>query len=186
MGHSGDDEMKRRAANERALTAFGIDASGSEQGSRFRCVRSGNGSTVVTIGYERRDGDGLVSLLWNAQVEVLVDIRQKPMSRKADFRESALRARCQDAGIAYESWRELGSTTDQRRALKTSGDLDAFHRRFRGYAKRYKGEALDRLAVKAKKQRIALLCYERLHDECHRSVIADLLADRMHAKIVAI
>jgi uncharacterized protein (DUF488 family) len=149
-------------------------------------VRSGNACTIFTIGYERRDPDEMISLLWDAGVQLLVDIRERPVSRKPDFREDALRARCEDAGIEYELWQELGSTADQREALKETGDTEGFRRRFRAYARRYKAHVVDRLARRAKSKTIALMCYERVHEDCHRAVVADLLADRFDATILAI
>ena len=44
----------------------------------LRTVREGNGGRIFTIGYERRDGNELVSLLRGAGVEMLADIREKP------------------------------------------------------------------------------------------------------------
>lgn len=33
---------------------------------------------------------------------------------------------------------------------------------------------------------VAMMCYERAHHECHRSVISELLVEKLDAKIVAI
>jgi uncharacterized protein (DUF488 family) len=52
--------------------------------------------------------------------------------------------------------------------------------------KTYGGEELERLAGVAKSKSTALLCYERLHEDCHRSIVADMLADLLDAGIVAI
>ncbi|NNM88825.1 MAG: DUF488 family protein, partial [Phycisphaerae bacterium] len=43
----------------------------------------------------------------------------------------------------------------------------------------------EELAAEAKKKSTALLCYERLHEECHRGIVAELLADMLDAGIVA-
>ena len=127
-----------------------------------------------------------MSLLRDAGVDVLADIREKPMSRVADFRAAALRGFCEQAGIAYEGWPELGSTEEQRDKLKATGDFKSFERQFRAYIVKHGSDALDRLAEEAKLSSIALLCYERQHEECHRSVVADLLADRLNATVIAI
>lgn len=177
----------RRSANAKALASLGIHASAAASASElYRVIREGSPLVVFTIGYERRDGDGLISALRDAGIEHLADIRDKPISRKPDFRASALRARCEDAGIEYGPWSTLGSTESQRESLRESGDLERFHKVFRAHAKRHFDEPLTELARVVEAKTTALMCYERAHHDCHRSVIAEMLADRLHAGITAI
>lgn len=186
MSFYGEKTRLRRVANARSLAAFGISNPESEPQERIIRVRQGNGTKVYTIGYEGRDGVELLEALSTVGIEVLVDIRERPMSRKADFRRSALETRCMAAGVAYESWPELGSTEPQRAELKESGDFDAFRRRFGAFVRRYRNEHLIRLAELAKKSTVALLCYERDHAECHRAIVADWLGDELNATVYAI
>jgi uncharacterized protein (DUF488 family) len=187
MERFGHELEKRKAANAKVFQkAFGVTNSEDGKIPLFRTIRAGGGVTIFTVGYEKRSAEGLMSLLRNAGVEVLADIREKPMSRVADFRSSALRGFCEHAGIVYESWPELGSTEEQRDDLKESGDFGAFERTFRKYIVKSCEEPLRKLAEKAKQKPVALLCYERLHEECHRSVVADLIADRLNAGVIAI
>lgn len=185
MGVCGNSDS-RRAANAKALSAFGVATAAGEGSGLYRTVREGGLVTIFTIGYERRDGEGLIAALLDAGVEHLADIREKPLSRKPDFRAASLRARCEEAGIEYGAWPELGSTGQQRERLNDSGDLAAFHKSFRRHAEKHFDEPLNRLAKVAKKRAVALLCYERSHDECHRSVVAELLADRLKGGVTAI
>jgi uncharacterized protein (DUF488 family) len=149
-------------------------------------VREGNGVTVYTVGYERRLLPELIQVLRDIGVELLVDVRENPFSRRPDFRSSSLAAACTTAGLRYESWTELGSTEAQRTKLIETHDYSEFRRRFRKFASTRRKSALDRLADVANKQTVALLCYERSHDECHRSVVADLVAKRLDASVAAI
>jgi uncharacterized protein (DUF488 family) len=174
----------RRESNAKALAAFGIVASGASH--IYKVVREGGSVTVFTVGYEGRTGEDLIAILRDAGIEHLADIRDKPVSRKPDFRAKALMALCEDAGIEYGAWPDLGSTEGQRDRLQTTGDIDHFHKTFRAYAKRYLDEPVEKLARLAKRKSVALLCYERAHDDCHRSTIADLLADRLKAGVTAI
>lgn len=116
----------------------------------------------------------------------LVDVRDRRVSRKPDFRRTALEGVCGEAGIKYESWPDLGSTDHQRVQLRKSGDLSEFRKRFRDLASRRRSKVLDQLAKKIRGKSVALLCYERCHDECPRSIVADLLADRTGGPVVAI
>lgn len=176
----------RDAANRKALAAFGVQANGAGSGGVYRTIRHGDTTTVFTIGYEKRTGEELIAMLRDAGVQHLADIRDKPVSRKPDFRESALREFCAEAKIEYGAWSSLGSTEDQRERLHATGDLKKFHGEFRKHAQRALQDPLDQLAKVVQSKSVALLCYERSHDDCHRSTVADLLAERLNATVVAI
>ena len=178
---------QKTAEQARALAAFGLTDGGTGLSAKYREVLSGkNGSTIFTIGYERRDGEALISELVEADIGVLVDVRDRPVSRRPDFRKASLERLCAEAGIDYECWSDLGSTGHQRDQLRETGDLAEFRRRFRDHASRRRSQVLDRLAKRTRGKSVALLCYERCHEECHRSIVADLLASRTQASIVAI
>lgn len=176
----------RSTSNAKALAAFGANPISTAVSGVTRKVRAGAPFVVYTIGYERRDGDELFDLLREVGVNYLADIRDKPISRKPDFRAVSLRARCVDTRIEYGPWPSLGSPEQLRDRLHATGDLAAFHKAFRSYAQAHLEEPIEQLARIVKKKSVALLCYERLHEECHRSTIADLLADRLQAGIEAI
>lgn len=185
MGHYLDDNAKRRVRNAKSLEAFGVDL-GDSFSERYRTIRKGEGPTIYTVGYERRSGDDLISALVDAQIEVLVDVRQKPFSRKPDFRKVALATLCDESGIRYETWTRLGSTQHQRESLRETGDYTRFYRLFRDLMKRGRKNEIRALADLSATATIALICYERAHDECHRSVVAELAAELCDASVVAI
>lgn len=176
----------RRIANARGLAAFGIADPETAPCSLSRTVRSGKAETIYTIGYEKKSGDDLIRELLASGVEVLADIRERPMSRLPDFRAASLAMACTTAGIRYQGWACLGSTQTQRDELAETGDIAQFHRVFRSYAKRQMKADIVRLATVSQEKVVALLCYERRHEDCHRSVIADLVADVMGASVIAI
>ncbi len=183
MALSGD-VARRRAGNVRALAAFGVKLTGT--GRSTRTIRKGGKATIYTVGYEGRDADELIGLLLDHGITAVADVRERPTSRRADFRAPALQALCEDAGIEYQPWATLGSTLQQREDLYSSGDFTAFERRFRAHAKRTMQESLARLAGSVRRKVTALLCYERCHDDCHRSVIAELLAAEIDATVIAL
>ena len=190
MQRFGREFAKRRIANiatlERALGVAALPLSATSRPTAYRTIRAGGKVTIFTVGYEKRDGEGLVSLLVDAGIQLLADIREKPMSRVPDFRAAALRGFCENAGIEYRGWPALGSTEKLREELKATGDFKRFESAFRIHVIRSGQHALEELAAAARKKSTALLCYERFHEECHRSTVAELLADILDAGIVAI
>ena len=176
---------KRRAANAKKLAGFGVSAAATI-GGVVKVVREGASVTIFTVGYERRDGEGLMSVLRDQGIKAIADIRERPTSRRPDFRAAALHVLCEAAGIEYQLWTALGSTVEQRDELQVSGDFRSFANRFREHALRTMQPDLARLAESVKLTSTALLCYERLHEDCHRSVIAELLAETLNATVIAI
>src|SRR3954466_4364612 len=149
---------QRRAANAKRLAAFGILATPTA-GGLAHVVREGSTAvTVYTIGYEGRDGDALIHALRNQGVRALADIRERPVSRKPDFRAGALRTICVEAGIEYQPWSQLGSTIALREELHESGDFQTFATQFRSHAISHMMGDLNRLAVSVKAVPTALLC----------------------------
>lgn len=133
---------------------------------------------LYTVGHSDRSAAALVALLGGAGVEVLVDIRAQPRSRRhPQFDSEALRLAAEEAGITYHwAGRQLGGHRSPRpdsphRALDDDG--------LRGYADYMEGEVFQRGAAQllrlAGQSPTAVLCAERLPEECHRSLLADYL-----------
>jgi len=176
---------QRKATNAKKLASFGIASTVSDTGS-IKVIRTGKAVTLYTVGYERRDGNGLISAVLDQGVKAVADIRERPTSRKPDFRAASLRALCEAYRIEYQAWQMLGSTAELRDDLQTSGDFRQFAHQFREIAIKTMMPEIARLAESSRRIPTALLCYERLHEDCHRSVIADFVADLIDATIIAI
>ena len=56
---------------------------------------------LCTVGYERRTVDELITTLTRAAVEVLVDVRLTPLSRKPGLSKNRIATRLYAAGIDY-------------------------------------------------------------------------------------
>jgi uncharacterized protein (DUF488 family) len=136
---------------------------------------------VLTIGYEGASLTEFLATLKAAGVQLLLDIRELPISRRKGFSKSALSAALTDAGIKYSHEHALGSPREIRYRLREDGDLARFFSDFREYlaTQRTLLDTLARTATGA----VALLCYERNHAECHRSVVADALARRARSTV---
>jgi uncharacterized protein (DUF488 family) len=133
-------------------------------------------TTLWTVGYQDRTVDDMIDVLNTAGVEVLVDVRLTPLSRKPGLSKSRLAARLGDAGIGYVHLPQLGNPRDNRDAFRRR-DAAAFAR-YRAILATPEGRAaLDGLAELAEQQSVALMCFEHNASECHRAMVADALMD---------
>lgn len=136
-----------------------------------------NAPTIWTIGHSTRSGAELIACLRSADIELLVDVRRFPGSRRLpQFESSALEALLAEAGIAY---RWLASLGGRRRANGTGEDSAWRHPAFRAYAEHVTteefAEGLFELTMPAGGLRTAIMCAEVLWWRCHRRLIADVL-----------
>ena len=127
---------------------------------------------LVTIGYEGRSPERLVSDLVELGIDTLVDVRLTPVSRKAGLSKRGLAASVGSAGIEYLHLPELGNPRDNRDALRRGNEAARAR-----YLKRLRepegAAALRRVVELALAQRVALLCLEREPDTCHRLIVAE-------------
>lgn len=134
---------------------------------------------IATIGYEKATPDQVIAALLAADVEMLVDIRQVPWSRRPGFSKGALATKAAEAGIDYVHLKGLGTPAEGREANK-AGRLDDFAAIFRAHMATAAAQAdLARAAELAASSRICLLCLEGDARRCHRSIVADMLAERL-------
>ena len=126
---------------------------------------------IVSVGYERRSLEDLIGLLTHNNVEVLIDVRLNPISRKKGFSKTALSDALGAAGIEYRHERSLGNLKENRDSFRQGhkSARDRYLRHLRDGA----ATVYDEVLALASTARVALLCYEREHRQCHRSCILD-------------
>lgn len=134
--------------------------------------------TILTIGYEGSTIEDFVATLKLAGVQVLIDIRDVPVSRKRGFSKKALSATLEGAGVGYVHLRDLGDPKPGRDAARR-GDMQTFERIFRAHLEGTAAqEALEQAVEITSGVRACLLCFERDHSGCHRAIVAEEMADR--------
>jgi uncharacterized protein (DUF488 family) len=140
--------------------------------------------TLFTIGYEQAKLAAVLKELKRAHVDLLVDTRAVAASRRPGFSKRQLAASLDEAGIAYVHLQKLGTPAAGRAAAR-AGDYDALWRIYDMHIKtRDAQDALAELLALIKSgKRIALLCYERDPNKCHRSRIAALVKKRMRVQV---
>lgn len=129
---------------------------------------------VVSVGYERRTIESLVEILTTKRVKRLLDVRESPMSRRRDFSRKALQATLEEVGIEYRHIRVAGNPYRRQKA-NTERCLALYQRHLVRHP-----EVLDSVVAEIHGGPVAFLCYERLHESCHRSVLLNELNRRGH------
>lgn len=128
---------------------------------------------IVTIGYEGADLADFLATLQTIGVTMLLDIRELPLSRRPGFAKTALREGLAGVGIDYRHEPRLGSPKAIRYQLRDDGNYKKFFRDF----DRYLGTQADLLDTLSEELSgtVALLCYERDYNTCHRRSVARAL-----------
>ena len=141
---------------------------------------------MVTIGVYGFDRESFLRALREADVRLLLDVRQRRNVRGSEYAWANAR-RLQDAlaeaGIGYEHHIELAPTTELRRILQAEDARRGVGIRSRReiapeFARRYTAEILDQadlgpiVAALPPDGTAALFCVETNPEACHRSLIA--------------
>ncbi|HET6736462.1 DUF488 family protein [Mycobacterium sp.] len=129
-----------------------------------------------TVGYQDRTVDDLIDTLAAAGVEVLVDVRLTPLSRKPGMSKNRLTARLAEAGIGYVHLPQLGNPRDNRDAFRR-GESSARARYSAVLLSSEGRDALEHISDLAGQHSVALICFERNASECHRTMVTDALVE---------
>jgi uncharacterized protein (DUF488 family) len=135
--------------------------------------------------------DEFLGALRAADVRLLLDVRQRRGVRGPEYawaNSRRLQASLAEAGIAYRHLPELAPTTELRRLQYAEDERQGVGKRSRtalapAYRERYLAEILDRADLASVAASLpsegagALFCVERDPEACHRSLIADRLAE---------
>lgn len=139
---------------------------------------------LYTIGYEGADLSTFLATLEHCGIRQIIDIRDVPISRKKGFSKSALTQALADNGIAYVHLKGLGDPKAGREAARR-GDFLAFNKIFRAHLKGEAAQVALKAAVTAAASlRSCLLCYERSHVHCHRTIVAAAIADQAEFQVL--
>ena len=131
---------------------------------------------MFTIGYERHSVESLIESLNDNDIEILVDVRQNPWSRKVGFSKVRLGDALTAAGIVYLHRPDLGTPPQIRTIYKRSGSILEALAEYDRHISRNSDIILG-LAKTSKGKRVCLLCLETDHNMCHRGIIARKLCE---------
>jgi uncharacterized protein (DUF488 family) len=133
---------------------------------------------IYTIGYEKALLKNVVATLAAAGVTTLIDVRDRPASRRPGFSKRQLAAAVEEAGMRYLHLAALGTPPEGRLANRRR-EWDRFWGIVEQKLARPEAElALQEAADIAQVAPSCLLCYEADWQICHRRRVAEILAQR--------
>jgi uncharacterized protein (DUF488 family) len=140
-------------------------------------------ATLYTIGHSTRTLNELLEALQAHSIQLLVDIRAFPISRRLPhFNRESLEQNLLAAGIQYIWMPALGG---RRKKIRTDSPHVAIRNdSFRNYADYMLTEefeqAMANLIKLAEHSRTAYMCAERVYFHCHRMLVSDWLVAQGH------
>jgi uncharacterized protein (DUF488 family) len=131
--------------------------------------------SLRTVGHGTLPADELRALLAGAGIEVVVDVRSLPASRRhPQFRREAMELWLPDGGIGYRWEPRLGG---RRRPRPDSPHSALRVPAFRAYADHMETaefrDAVDDLLAEADTRSAAVMCAESVWWRCHRRLLSD-------------
>jgi uncharacterized protein (DUF488 family) len=134
--------------------------------------------TLYTLGYEKTRLDAVLAALTAARIANLIDVRDRPISRRPAFSKRQLAAGVEEAGMRYFHLQTLGTPPEGRLAGRRR-EWDRFWGIVEQKLTRPEAElALAEAAEIARAAPSCLLCYESDWRICHRRRVGEMLAQR--------
>jgi uncharacterized protein (DUF488 family) len=135
---------------------------------------------ILSIGHSTHESPEFVSLLQRNDVELLIDVRRYPGSRRVQWTNAGeLEGLLGANSIDYLHLAELGG-----RRRPSEGSVNGGWRspQFQGYADHLRteefAEGLARLEAETRQRRTAIMCAEAQWWRCHRRLLSDVLLVR--------
>lgn len=130
---------------------------------------------LYSVGHGTLEQEAFAELLEEAGVDLVIDVRRHPGSRRHPWMDHAELQRClPERRIAYRWEEALGG---RRRGAPDSPHVVIRNPSFRAYADHMQTEewraALQRVLDEAGRHTVAVLCSESVWWRCHRRFIAD-------------
>jgi uncharacterized protein (DUF488 family) len=137
-------------------------------------------ATIWTIGHSTRSSDEFLELLRSQRIELLVDVRRFPGSRKyPHFNAEEMARWLGAAGIGYRLMKDLGGRRTPRSDSHNTAWRNASFRAYADYMETPEFQAaIEELLDAARSQRAAIMCSEAVWWSCHRALISDYLKIR--------
>lgn len=138
--------------------------------------KQSNENTLFTIGYEGVSLEMYINKLILNDVKVLCDVRKNSYSQKWGFSKATLQDACEKVGIKFIHIPQLGIESNERQELNGIADYKKLFANYEATTLIDNNKYLLELAeIITSNNRVALTCFEKNVQMCHRGVVASQL-----------
>ncbi|RUV41827.1 MAG: DUF488 family protein [Mesorhizobium sp.] len=137
---------------------------------------------IYTFGYEGLTIERFIERLQSARINLVVDVRATPLSRKRGFSKAAFEQALSAAGIAYVHAKAMGCPKAVRDRYKRDGSWSTYTASFLQYLSGQEA-ALAEVANITQSKNSCLVCFEADHRFCHRTYVARAAARKTGSPI---
>lgn len=131
---------------------------------------------LFTIGYEGLSLEQYIKKLIIYDVHTLCDVRKNAYSQKYGFSKYTLEKACSGVDIRYIHVPQLGIESDKRQDLRSQKDYDILFDEYERTTLMENKEFLMKVrSIIDTDKRVALTCFEKDPNQCHRSRVANAL-----------
>ncbi|MDA8134495.1 MAG: DUF488 domain-containing protein [Desulfobacteraceae bacterium] len=134
--------------------------------------------TIYTIGYEGLNEKIFMACLKRFKISFLADVRERPLSRKKGFSKTAMMEMLESENIQYKNFRELGSSKEMRDDLHKNKNYSSFFSTYKKMIGTQQNQIDELLEIIHQGHNVALLCFEKDADKCHRKIVAEEIKKR--------
>jgi uncharacterized protein (DUF488 family) len=136
--------------------------------------------TVYTIGFQRKPLSEFITLLRQAGVDAVIDIRLRNTSQLAGYtkRDDLAFLLQEGFGIAYEHHPELAPDDAIFEAYRQDKDWASYEEQFNPLLAERQAENVGQ-GILSRYAAVCLLCSELTADQCHRRLVAEYWADHL-------
>jgi len=141
---------------------------------------------VYTAGYEGKSVDAFFNQLLERGIELVIDVRSNPVSRRYGFSKRQFSGIAGSLGLMYRHMPDLGIPSKYRAALS---DFDSYQRLLMKYEQEMLPELeeeIDEVGKLMKHSPAVLMCVEKDVRCCHRSRLAEAVSRETGMEVVHI
>jgi uncharacterized protein (DUF488 family) len=139
---------------------------------------------VYTAGYEGKSIDAFLNGILERGIGRIVDVRANPVSRKYGFSGRRFGDICGRLGLEYCHEKELGIPSSARVGLDSFESYQRLLSRYEDEMLPQRTVALARVTDLMRRQPSVLVCVERDVRCCHRTRLANVIANRTGLEVV--